>query len=136
MKVTLKVFLILIVIISFFACTQNVPARDSVEWVGHYTGITPAASTPGLNITISLGADETFLVKYYHLDTNPEDLITIKTGKFTWNETGDIINLSIISGELPSYYKVGQNTLTQLDMNGHEITGEFADMYVLSKVDE
>jgi hypothetical protein len=30
-------------------------------------------------------------------------------------------------------FMVGENTLTQLDMNGNRMTGDLANMYVLSK---
>jgi uncharacterized lipoprotein NlpE involved in copper resistance len=33
----------------------------------------------------------------------------------------------------PNRYLVGENTLTQLDMEGNKITGNMADQYVLKK---
>jgi len=55
------------------------------------------------------------------------------TGSFKWDKTGNIITLNSGDKELPSYYKVGENTLTQLDTRGKVITGDLADDYVLTK---
>jgi hypothetical protein len=33
----------------------------------------------------------------------------------------------------PPYYKLGENTLTHLDLDGNVITGDLADDYVLKK---
>jgi hypothetical protein len=48
-----------------------------------------------------------------------------------WDDTGNIINLGI--AQTPSYYRVAQNKLIQLDMEGKPVTGNLADMYVLTK---
>jgi uncharacterized protein YuzE len=36
-------------------------------------------------------------------------------------------------GEIPPYYKVEENVLIQLDMDGEIITGDHANDYVLKK---
>lgn len=52
-------------------------------------------------------------------------------GKFTWDADGKTITLDA-TGQ-PAKYTVGENTLTQLDMNGAPITGALATHYVLGK---
>lgn len=53
-------------------------------------------------------------------------------GTFTWDESGLIITLSGMENS-PSKYKVGENKITQLDMQGNVITGALAGKYVLKK---
>ena len=104
-------------------------SKNSLDWAGVYTGTIPAADVDGINVSMKINKDNTYELTYDYID-KPDSKIT-NTGSFTWNDTGDIINLGI--AETPSYYKVAENKLIQLDMEGKQITGNFADMYVLNK---
>ena len=53
-------------------------------------------------------------------------------GKYTWNAAGNTIILDGVK-DAPNQYFVGENTLTQLDMEGNKITGDMADLYILKK---
>ena len=48
------------------------------------------------------------------------------------DKTGSIITLNI--KDISPHYKVGENTLTQLDLDGNEISGELAENYILRKI--
>lgn len=48
------------------------------------------------------------------------------------NEAGNTITFDGLQNQ-PNQYFVGENTLTQLDMNGNKITGNLASNYILQK---
>ena len=103
--------------------------KNSLDWEGVYTGTIPAADVEGINVRMKLNRDNTYELTYEYIG-KPDNAFT-NTGSFKWNGTGDIINLGI--ADTPSYYKVAENKLTQLDMEGKPITGDLADNYVLKK---
>jgi uncharacterized lipoprotein NlpE involved in copper resistance len=104
-------------------------SRNSVNWEGVYTGTIPAADGPGINVRITLNLDETYEIWYQYID-RPEEFT--EKGVFTWDESGGNITLDI--RDWPPYYKVGENILFQLDMEGNVITGSLADDYILHKI--
>lgn len=104
-------------------------ARNSLNWAGVYTGLIPAADGPGINVRFTLHDDGSYSVVYQYLDKGDE--LFESSGIFTWDDTGNIIILD--SGDLPPYYKVGENIIIQLDMEGKAITGPLAKNYILNK---
>jgi len=129
-----EVFLLLMAVITISvlgSCLSNKGApKTSLDWAGVYTGTTPAADAEGINVRLKIDKDNTYELAYDYIG-KPANTSSTNTGSFTWNDTGDIINLGL--AETPSYYKVAENKLIQLDMAGKPITGQFADMYVLTK---
>lgn len=114
--------------------TETTPAPDthtsqnSLDYKGTYKGELPTASGPGVIVTIELGND-TFKKEV----TYNKDKTSVKSeGKYTWDATGSIITLEGLKDE-PNKYKVGENTLTQLDMDGKEIKSESGLNYTLKK---
>ena len=104
-------------------------SKNSLDWEGVYTGTIPAARGPGINVRMLLNLDETFALRYEYLDR--PDHVYLWTGPFKWDKTGYIITLN--AKDVPVYYRVDENILTQLDMQGNPITGELADNYILRK---
>ena len=104
---------------------QNVP-----EWAGIYAGVIPAADCPGISVVAILNADKTYKFTYQYIDRDTE-LFTF-TGIFQWDEKAKTITLD--SRNLPSYYKVGKNSLIQLDLERNEIKGKLAGKYKLRKI--
>ncbi|MDR1706794.1 MAG: copper resistance protein NlpE [Prevotella sp.] len=104
-------------------------SKNSLNWEGDYTGEIPCADCPGIKVLITLNRDETYKVKYTYIDRKGAP--AIYTGKFSWNNNGSVITLD--SKDIPPYYKVGEHSLVQLDIEGKPIEGELADMYVLAK---
>ena len=123
-----SLFMAVLVVIGLGSCASTKVA-DNLDWVGTYTGTIPAASAEGINVRLRLSNDQTYTIRYEYVG-RPEGNFE-STGSFKWDKTRSIITLD--SNDLPPYYKVGENTLTQLDMNGKVITGNFADMYILTK---
>jgi uncharacterized lipoprotein NlpE involved in copper resistance len=101
----------------------------SLNWAGTYSGVTPAADGPGIEVQLTLNSDRTFTLQYKYV--NKGDNAFVNEGNFTWNKTGDIIILDIVN--IPPYYKVEENKLIQLDMKGKRISGDLADLYILKK---
>jgi len=131
-------------VFGLFACAPNQPteptdtnngsenspdSETNPDWAGVYTGEIPAASGPGINVTITLRNDLTYEVLYQYVDRPDGDSTT--TGTFKWDKDTGIITLDDTS--IPPYYQVGENNLTQLDTEGNPITGPLADNYVLRK---
>jgi uncharacterized lipoprotein NlpE involved in copper resistance len=130
-----KAFIFMVALAILGACLSNRGIDDghnsktSIDWAGVYTGTIPSAGGEGINVRMELNKDNTYELTYEYIG-KPANPFT-NTGSFTWNDTGNIINLGI--ADTPSYYKVGENKLIQLDMKGKPITGKLADMYVLTK---
>jgi uncharacterized lipoprotein NlpE involved in copper resistance len=111
--------------------TKHSPENTSA-WAGTYTGVIPSAGGEGINARITLNTDKTYTVEYQYIGKSDE--VFTRTGTFNWNPEGDTVIMdSEKEGDFPSYYKLGENTLTQLDLTGNLITGEFANDYVLKK---
>jgi uncharacterized lipoprotein NlpE involved in copper resistance len=127
--------MIILLSIGLSACSSTSPAktadnsRTSLDWAGVYAGTIPAADGPGINVQITLRADESYSLVYNYVDRQNN---ATETGTFNWNEAGNTITLK--NTTFPPYYKVGENQLSQLDMNGNIIKGNSADLYVLKKM--
>ena len=111
---------------------QSHNSQNSLDWAGTYTGTIPAADADGIKVRITLKQDGNYTLVYEYLGKKVDPFES--SGTFTWNDTGSIITLgNLDKNATPVYYQVGENTLTQLDLEGNKITGEFADMYILKK---
>ncbi len=102
-------------------------SRNSLDWAGTYAGTLPCADCPGIHTAITLNPDQT-----YTLSTRYEDrqgAPTEQQGVFSWSPDGS----TIILDDQSSAYRVGENTLFHLDMNGQIISGDLAENYVLRK---
>jgi len=136
-KKTFIIFLLMAVsaIFGLSSCRSNGKvvdinnARISLDWAGVYTGTIPAADGEGINVRMKLNKNNTYELTYEYIG-KPNNTFTFP-GSFRWDDTGNIIHIEI--ADAPSYYKVAENKLIQLDMKGKLITGILADNYVLKK---
>ncbi|WP_047045355.1 copper resistance protein NlpE [Vibrio mexicanus] len=104
-------------------------ANNSLDWDGTYIGKLPCADCSGINVTLNLNKDGTYiLVQSY--EGEQEGRFTSE-GQFIWNELGNTITLEQQSA--PNQYFVGENVLMKLGMNGERITGDLAKHYWLTK---
>ena len=106
-------------------------SATALDWNGTYKGTVPCASCEGIETTLTLNIDRTYKLSTHYFGRN-DALEEDDMGTFTWDETGSIITLEQVSNG-PSQYKVGENRLWQLDMEGKMITGDLADHYILTK---
>ena len=102
-------------------------AKNSLDYKGTYKGEIPAADAPGIIVSVTLD-DSTYVrtMEFVGKKGKFED-----KGLYQWNADGNTITLKGI--DAPNQYFVGENTLTQLDMDGNKITGDLADKYILKK---
>ena len=105
--------------------TQNSP-----DWSGTYSGIVPCASCEGIETELRLGKDLTYTLTTKYLGKQEEPYSV--RGSFGWS--GNNIRLNgMADNTRPTLYKVEENRLRQLDLEGNIITGELESKYVLTK---
>jgi uncharacterized lipoprotein NlpE involved in copper resistance len=111
--------------------TDSHNSKNSLDWQGIYKGITPCADCEGIETEVVLNKDLTYVIKTKYLGKGDGKIFEEK-GSFIWDKTGGSISLQGGKGAI-SQYKVGENRLIQLDMEGKVITGDLAEMFVLKK---
>jgi heat shock protein HslJ/uncharacterized lipoprotein NlpE involved in copper resistance len=114
-----------------FVVNEEHNAKHSLDYIGMYQGILPCADCEGIGTTLWLGDGNKFLLmSYYQGKKNPST--NYVNGTYKWNKVGNIIILSNIE-DAPNQYFVGENYITQLDLEGNKIEGDLAKKYVLQK---
>ena len=107
-------------------------SQNALDWKGTYSGVVPCADCEGILTRISLRDDNTYTLQTRYLGKSENEITS--TGSFEWNKAGNQITLkNIKEGITAIYYQVGENKLTQLDLDGNPVTGTLASMYVLPK---
>jgi uncharacterized lipoprotein NlpE involved in copper resistance len=115
----------------FFACkaSRKSAAPDFSQMAGSYAGQIPGADVSEIDVVLMLNEDGTYLLRYYYIEK--DDSVRV-SGSFTFKD--DRITLDEPQG-FPPYYKAGKDSMTQLDFQGNEITGDLAEKYVLKKIE-
>lgn len=106
-------------------------SENSLDWAGSYKGILPCEGCDGIETELILNQNMSFVRLTKNLGKK-NALVGEFSGKFTWNADKTIINLEGVE-DGPSQYKVGENTLTQLDLKGNERKAEEVEKYTLRK---
>jgi len=115
-----------LLLLSLLSCATK------THWAGVYTGVIPSAGGEGIDVKVTLHANETYKVETRYVGKSDE--VFTSTGKFTWNlEKDTVIMDSDKEGEPPTYYKIGEKALIHLDIQGNVITGKLANDYILMK---
>jgi len=104
-------------------------SHSSLDWAGTYSGILPCADCEGIETQLKLESDVYVLKTKY---VGKDDAYLEQTGNITWSDDGAMVILGGIENG-PFMYKVEENRLIQLDLNGKKITGDLANNYVLNK---
>jgi len=120
-----------IAIVESQAISVSDNSQNALDWAGSYKGVIPCADCEGIETEIVLNQDLTYVIKTKYLGKG-DGKIFEENGSFVWDKSGGSISLKTSTGG-PSHYKVGENQLIQLDMQGKPITGNLADKYVLRK---
>jgi heat shock protein HslJ len=102
-------------------------SQTALDWAGVYRGVIPCADCQGIETVVVLRSDGTFTTLARYLGKGDE--VFSKDGHFTWNAEGNTVALA--GG---ASYRVGENHLTRLALDGSRITGAHADRYVLTKI--
>jgi uncharacterized lipoprotein NlpE involved in copper resistance len=98
------------------------------DWYGTYEAVIPCADCPGIKTTLTLNENRSFKLEEEYLErkSRNED-----QGTYTWDAATKVITLN---GNTSKYkYKVGNNTITQLDTNGQGLEGPNKNSYVFKK---
>lgn len=103
-------------------------AQNSLDYEGTYKGLLPTASGSGMEVTIVL-TEKSFTKTIVYVGKS--DKAFEEKGTYKWDESGSIITLD--GADVPNQYFVGENTLTQLDIEGKRIEGKLAASYILKK---
>ena len=103
----------------------------SLDWAGVYEGTLPCADCEGIETTIELKDDHTYVANYNYIGKSDGDNKFTNEGTFTWDILGRTITLQ--SDTQTTQYQVGENQLIMLNADGEVNTGELADFYVLKK---
>ena len=129
--------LLLLTALTYVFCTTPVKTADnsqnSLDWQGTYRGVLPCADCSGILTKIILNKDNTYSLQRKYLGKDDEMFST--SGNFTWSKDGSTITISN-EQNWPSQYKVGENRIQQLDMQGNPVSGALASAYVLTKITE
>lgn len=99
---------------------------------GVYYGIVPCASCSGIETILTLQKNDSFLLQTKYLVDSPIQNFENIKGSFSIND--NILTLNINSKySMPNQYKIKSNEIIQLDLEGNEIKGNLAQLYILSK---
>lgn len=126
----------LVFVKSIISCVRppkaNHNSHNSLDWKGTYSGIVPCADCEGILTRITLRDDNTYYLQTRYLGKS--DDVLSSNGSFEWNSDGSQIRLkNVKEGTGPAYYKVGENQVIQLDLDGKPVTGNLASRYVLAR---
>lgn len=114
---------------STVAVAEAQPESTAFDKVGVYTGVIPCADCGGIETTLELRADGTYSLTEIYKDK--KDGRFESSGKFQWDAAASCITVG--EGEDLISYIVEGDHLVMLDQDGHRVTGELADHYVLTK---
>lgn len=114
-----------------FLMNEEHNAQNSLDYIGTYEGIIPCADCEGIRTSLSLEDDKNYVLKTTYLGKKNATTNEVR-GTYSWNKKGNTIILSDNENGA-SHYFVGENYLTQLDLEGNEINGDLAEKYVLDK---
>jgi heat shock protein HslJ len=121
------------------ASTDSAPAadpthnsRNSLDWAGTYRGELPCADCEGMETVITLTENGSFREHTRYLGRTEGQTETAREGSFDWSEDGERVTLA---GDPPHPYRVGENRLTRLALDGSAITGALAEDHALTKVE-
>ena len=103
-------------------------AANSLDYRGTYRGTLPAADCPGIETTLTLEEDGSYLL---HMEYLERDTAFDETGSY--RVEGNLLTLTPDDGGQPGYYRVEENRLRHLNADRQPVTGELAEYYVLQK---
>ncbi|AZR59588.1 copper resistance protein NlpE [Eikenella corrodens] len=102
---------------------------DDAQWIGRYYGVLPCASCEGIETTLILHEDGSYLLEETYKQRQPFTEIT--DGRFTWRKPQEVFQLDKASGE--RLYQIGNGQIWALDADGKQVEGELANLYILKQ---
>jgi uncharacterized lipoprotein NlpE involved in copper resistance len=89
-------------------------SRNALDWAGTYSGVTPCADCPGIELRLTLQSDGRYQLstRYQDRQVAPQTV----SGRFSWDAGGNIVTLDGAgSGQR---FRVGEGRLLQLNQDG------------------
>lgn len=137
MNKLVSIALVSLVVIAGCARESIVPApadaahnsRNSLDWAGSYRGVLPCADCEGIETVVTLTQEGSFREHTRYLHREGRDFS--RQGTFTWSADGGTV---VLSSDPATRFRVGENRLTQLALDGSAVTGALAAHYELAKV--
>lgn len=101
---------------------------------GIYQGMLPCADCAGIETVLYLYPDSTYLERRTYLDQLKDgDDGQVSAGRWV-QVSATLVRLTRRSATSPTDYRLRNNGLQQLDLDGQEITGNLASRYFLAHV--
>lgn len=108
-------------------------SKNSLDWSGIYSGVLPCADCEGIETELIINEDGTYKLTTSYMGVKDSMSETIE-GKFVWQEDGNSIKLEgIAEGSRSPFFKIEENSVRYLDMEGNKIEGELENFYILTK---
>ncbi len=107
--------------------------ETSLNWNGTYKGFLPCASCPGILVTITLNADNTFESSNFYF--GEKGFNSIEKGNLTASEDNAKLTLISEKGDT-TYFAVEKDKLVMLNKEGEKAASELAEMYELAKLSD
>lgn len=129
-------FVLLIIVVAGCSVSKRTTTENAVPELlsGTYAGVLPCADCEGIEMVLTLGADDEFLMKTRYLGVADGESTFISEGSFERSDDGKIIKLNVEGDDSRFHqYLVEQNRLVKLDSEGSRVEGEMAELYVLEK---
>ena len=116
--------------------TSNAEATASAEtipseFIGTFNGVLPCADCEGMETSLTLNANKTFLkaVKYLGKDTK----VFMTKGSYEVDGKTGMVTMSPNDGESIPNYRMVAGRMVQLDMSNNIVTGDLSNAYILAK---
>lgn len=111
------------------ASAASTAAQSATQWSGRYYGVLPCASCEGIETTLILQEDGSYLLTETYKQRQP---FTEKTdGRFTWRKPQEVFQLDKAGGE--RLYQIGNGQIWALDADGKQVEGELANLYKIGR---
>ena len=111
------------------ASAASTAAQPAAQWSGRYYGMLPCASCEGIETTLVLKEDGSYLLTETYKQRQP---FTEETaGRLTWRKPQEIFQLDKAGGE--RLYQIGNGQIWALDADGKQVEGELANLYILKQ---
>ncbi len=104
-------------------------AQPDAQWIGRYYGVLPCASCEGIETTLILHEDGSYLLTETYKQRQPFTETT--DGRFTWRKPQEVFQLDKAGGE--RLYQIGNGQIWALDADGKQVEGELANLYILKQ---
>ena len=106
-------------------------ANNSLKYLGTYKGQLSCGDCPDFEALLELAEDFTYTLT--RKNTVKNGVAPEQKGTYSWNKSETAIILNNIKGA-PNQYFVGENTLTQLGLDGKMVQGKPGKTFVLKKL--